>query len=74
MIDDTVIKNCDKWIIFGNNISKGKKHNHVFHDAFFTYLIDFYDKERQCNKKEPIPNNIVYTENGPTQYKCRNTF
>ena len=69
MIEKIVIDNCNKWIVFGDTLSKGRKHDHVFHNACLTYLIDFYDKERQCNNKQPIPNNIVYTENCPTQYK-----
>ena len=74
ILDETVLNNYDKWIIFGDTLSKGKKKDHVFHNACLTYLIDFYDKERQNNDKQPIPNNIVYTDNCTTQYKCRQNF
>ena len=59
MLDGIGSNNCDKWIIFGDTLSKGKKNYHVFHNACLTYLIDSYDKERQNNDKLPIQNNTI---------------
>lgn len=37
-------------------------------------LIDKMDDERVSNGDEPIPYNVVWTDNCPTQYKCRQNF
>ena len=74
MNDEIIINNCDKWIVLGDNLSKGKKNDNVFHNAVLTYVIKFYDAEREANGKQPIPNNIFHTDNCPAQYKCRQNF
>ena len=48
-----------------------KKNNHVFHKACLTYITNFYDKECINNGKLPINNNIIWTDQCPTQYRCR---
>ena len=55
-------------------MSRGKKKNHVFHNACISHLVFFYDSERADAGKPPIPNNIIHTENCLTQYKCRQNF
>ena len=72
--DETIVNNCDKWIVFGDTLSRGKKNDHVFHNACLAHLISFYDSERSAADKQPIPNNIIHTDNCPTQYKCRQNF
>lgn len=52
-------------------IIKGKKNDHVFHNACLAYLIKFYDKERDDTRLPKIGHNIMYSDNCPAQYKCR---
>ena len=72
--NETIVNNCDKWIVFGDTLARGKKNDHVFHNAVLSYLIKFYNMEREAQGKQPIPNNIIHTDNCPTQYKCRQNF
>ena len=72
--DETIVNDCDRWIFFGDTLSKGKKNDHIFHNACMTHIIKFYDNERLAEGKDVIPNNIVHMDNCPTQYKCRQNF
>ena len=75
LVDDvTRVSDCEKWIFFGDTISAGKKNDHVFHNACLTYIIKYYDKQRVDSGLSPIPFNIVWTDNCPTQYRCRQNF
>ena len=40
----------------------------------YLHSIKHYDEERQINNKLPIPINVMWTDNCPTQYKCRQNF
>ena len=51
-----------------------KKNDHIFHEACVTYVINFYDNERIKKGRNPIPTNIIWIDNCPTQYKCRQNF
>lgn len=66
--DVVMVSDCERWVFFGDTISKGKKNDHVFHNSCLTYLIQYYDNI------EYQPTNIVWTDNCPTQYKCRQNF
>ena len=44
---------------FGDTYSKGKKNDHVFHNACVTYIIKHYDEIRATEQKQPIPVVIV---------------
>ena len=57
--DETMISDCDRWIFFGDTISKGKKNDHVFHNACQTYIINHYDEETKTDGKDTIPMNIM---------------
>jgi len=72
--DETILNECDKWIFLGDIMSKGKKNDHVFHQACLTYLIKRFDAQRVANGKVPIQQNIVWTDNCPNQYRCRQNF
>ena len=74
VLDETIVNECDKWIIFGDTYSKGKKNDHVFHNACLTYLIKYYDEIRATDNQPPIPINVVWTDNCPGQYRCRQNF
>lgn len=52
--DETIICDCDKWAFFGDTLSKGKKNDHVFHEACITYINNFYDRKRAAEGKVPI--------------------
>lgn len=65
---------CDKWIIFGDTYSKGKKNDHVFPNACLTYLIKYYDEIHATDNQAPIPINVLWTDNCPGQYRCRQFF
>ena len=39
-----------------------------------TYIIKHYDAIRATEQKQPIPVNIVWTDNCPGQYRCRQNF
>ena len=39
-----------------------------------SYLINFYDSERERDGRDKIPINIVHTDNCPNQYKDRHNF
>ena len=73
-LDQVIINDCDKWIWFGDTMSKGKKNDHVFHNACLEHILAFYDKERSDKNLPSIKINIVHTDNCPTQYKCRQNF
>ena len=72
--DETIICDCDKWAFFGSTMSKGKKNDHVYHEACLTYINDYYDKIRADKGKDPINTFIVWTDQCPTQYRCRQNF
>ena len=58
----------------GDTISKGKKNNHMFHNACTTHIINYYEKERVEARKDTILMNIVWTDNCLIQYKCCQNF
>ena len=72
--DETIINDCEKWIFFGDTLSKGKKNDHVFHNACQTYIIKYYDKIRIDSGLPAIPFNITWTDSCPIQYRCRQNF
>ena len=72
--DETIVNDADKWGFFGDTISTGKKNDHIFHESCLNYIINFYDQRRIAKGKNPIPTNIIWTDNCPTQYKCRQNF
>ena len=74
VFDETIVNDCDRWIFFGDTQSKGKKNDHIFHNACTTHIIKFYDSERVQIGKDKIPFNVIWTDNCPTQYKCRQNF
>lgn len=72
--DETVVNDCDKWIFFGDTLSKGKKNDHIFHRSCLTHINKFYNEKRRLAGQEPIKVTVVWTDNCPTQYKCRQNF
>ena len=64
--DKVMVNECDKWIFFGDTLSKGKKNDHVFHNTCLTYIIRHYDGLRIIAGKQEIPSNIFWTDHCPT--------
>ena len=46
VFDKTILNDCDIWIFFGDTLSKGKKNDHIFHNACTTHIINYYDAGR----------------------------
>jgi len=38
------------------------------------YIDKYYDSKRVANGKEPIPCVVVWSDQAPTQYRCRQNF
>eukprot|EP00957_Ditylum_brightwellii_P122511 9342488-Ditylum_brightwellii.AAC.1 len=72
--DETIINDCNKWLFFGDTMSRGKKSDHVFHNNCLSYLIKFYNEERDRNGQDKIPTNILQTDNCNGQFKVHHTF
>ena len=73
-VDEVIISTTDKWIFFADTLLKGKNNDHITHNACQTYLINFYDKKRAEKNLSKIGVNIVWTDQCPTQYRCRQNF
>mmetsp|Transcript_53785 Transcript_53785/g.62870 ORF Transcript_53785/g.62870 Transcript_53785/m.62870 type:complete len:289 (-) Transcript_53785:197-1063(-) len=59
--------------LIGAEKSNLSVNNHAIVDIFFV-LIKHYDAIQAVKGKPPIPINIVWTENCPGQYRCRQIF
>ena len=57
----------------GIHYPKGKNDN-VFHNSCLTHIIKYYGSERARDGNSPIPQNFVWTNSFPTQYKRRQIF
>jgi hypothetical protein len=73
-LDEAMLSDCDKWIFFGETMSIGKKNDHVFHNTCMDYIISHYDKQREEDGLPRVDINIIWTDNCPGQYKCRQNF
>ena len=60
--------------IFCGLIGEGKKNDHMTHNANLDYLIYVYNLWRQLEGLSPYKYIILWTDNCPTQYKCRFFF
>jgi hypothetical protein len=57
------IHECDVWHYFGDTISKGKKNDHVFHNACLVDIVAYYQRTFKQAKKPPTEEIIVWTDN-----------
>ena len=71
--EDLTIWTCDVHHFFAETISKGKKNDHVMHNTSLDGLIREYVEvfERLGNTLEVV---IVWSDNAPYQYRCRQNF
>ena len=72
--DKAILTDTNKWAFFGCTLSRGKKNNHVFHEACLTHIIKYYDSNQIKEGKQAIPTNVIWTDQCPTQYKCWQNF
>jgi hypothetical protein len=48
------VHECDVWHHFGDTISKGKKNDHVFHNACLVAIVDYYRRTFKRDNKPTI--------------------
>jgi hypothetical protein len=66
------VHECDVWYFFGSTISKGKKNDHVFHNACLEDIVKHYQRKR--GRGNEISRVRIWTDNCASQYKCRQNF
>ena len=64
------VTDCDVWHIFGDTLNKNTKNDHFFHNAALNNILKHYIEE----KRLPIKNVHLWTNNCPTQYWCHQNF
>lgn len=64
------INECEVWHMFGDSRSKGKKNDHVFHNASLDMIVKYYNQ----TLGQQINTVTVWTDNCPNQYKCKQNF
>jgi hypothetical protein len=67
------MNDCDVFQYFGSTMSKGKKNDYVTHIACLEDIIKRYKREFEERQHE-LTFAIVWTDNCPNQYKCRQNF
>jgi hypothetical protein len=72
-VEHTVYE-CDIWHFFGESMLKGKKNDHVFHNACLDEIVSFYQKMFVTDEKPPITVVGTWTDNCGGQYKCKQNF
>jgi hypothetical protein len=73
VVTEVSLNDCDVHQFFGSTMSKGKKNDYVSHNACLKHIIKRYIHEfQECGKT--LTNAIVWTDNCPNQYKCKENF
>jgi hypothetical protein len=67
------INDCDVLQYLGSTMSKGEKNDYVTHNACLKDIIRRYIKEFEERQQE-LTFVIVWTDNCPNQYKCKENF
>jgi hypothetical protein len=68
------INECDVWHFFGDTISKGKKNDHVFHNACLEDIVKHYKSKLKKEKNINLNHVKLWTDNCGPQYKCWQNF
>jgi hypothetical protein len=73
MVDNVSKKlnDCNIWYFLGSTLSKGKKNDHVFHNACLDSLIENYHLQFKARQLDQV---VVWTGNCGRQYKCQHNF
>ena len=61
-------------LFFAETISKGKKNDHAMHNVALDALIKHYQSVFPEETATPLRHIIVWTDNAPYQYRCRQNF
>jgi len=72
--DSIEIFTVDVHHFFGETISKGKKNDHAMHNVGFDDLTNTYKQIFIDKMGVPLENIIIWTDNAPNQYRCRQNF
>jgi len=74
-INDTVqIFTVDVYHFFAETISKGKKNDHAMHNICLDKLVEIYKVIFREELNVELKVIIVWTDNAPHQYRCRQNF
>jgi phage tail protein X len=65
---------CDVWHFFAESMSKGKKNDHITHNACLDRIVSFYQEKFITDKKAALTGVGVWTDNCAGQYKCKQNF
>ena len=71
---DLEVFDVDVHHYFEETYSSGKKTDHAMHNVCLDNTISLYRKEFQKRYNRELKNVIVWTDNAPTQYRCRQNF
>jgi hypothetical protein len=68
------INDCDAWCFFGDTFSKGKKNDHIFHNAFLKDIIESHKRQFPRDGGSVLNKAKVWTDNCAGQCKCNQNF
>jgi hypothetical protein len=68
------LNECDVWHFFGDMISKGKKNDHVFHNAGLEEIVKHYKRKFKRERNLDLNHVKLWTDNCGPQNKCRQNF
>ena len=71
--EEQEIFTCDVYHFFAETFSKGKKNDHAMHNACLDRIIEEY-KVIFEEEGTPLDHVVVWTDNAPNQYCCRQNF
>ena len=66
--DDVRIADCEVWHVFGDTKDQNTKNDHIFHNAALKHILRNY-----LSRNSKITHVRIWTDNCPTQYRCRQT-
>ena len=70
--EELVIYDVDVLHFFAETMSKGKKNDHAMHNVALNAIITQYTDNGKMSA--PLRHVIVWSDNAPTQYRCRQNF
>lgn len=75
-IDENVeVFDIDSHHFFAETLNKGKTNDHNMHNTCLEAIILHYKTVfLKCNSNSPLHHVIVWSDNAPHQYRCRQTF
>ena len=72
---EVTVFDVDVHYFFAETLSKGKKTDHAMHNVCLDHLIEMYRASfQQRFGTDVLRHVVVWTDNAPTQYRCRQNF